>query len=359
MLNFKVLQLKKLELQEGKQAMKVLVTGAAGFIGSHVVRALLQEGHEVRALHLPHDNLLNLRGLDVELFSGDVTDPDSMAKACKGCQRVFHLAAIYALWLKDPSLMRKVNVYGTQVVLEAARNQGVERVIHTSSIARFCGQGLNRVANEESPFGLAITRNPYAISKAESHEVAVEAARKGQDVVIVAPTGPVGPGDISPTPTGKLLLACASMPVLTLPPTASNMCDVRDIARGQVLAAEKGKTGESYLLGHQDLTMKQLAEITMEILGVSRPVVTVPFGLAEVAGKAALWLADNVTHKAPLITPDTVAISKLGLTADCTKAVKELGMPQTPIKTALQDAISWFETHGYFENNKRLQMLLG
>lgn len=333
--------------------MKVLVTGSAGFIGSHVTRLLVEQGFQVRALHLPNENLYHLQGLDVETMAGDITDVNTMRKACKGCQRVFHLAAIYALWLKAPRLMRRVNVEGSRIVLEAAKAEGVERVIYTSSIARFGGQGLNHPATELSPFALANSGSEYAITKAEGHEIAVAAARNGQDVVIVAPTGPIGPGDIGPTPTGKLLLTCAKAPVVTIPPTRSNFCDVRDIAQGHVLAAEKGRSGESYLLGHRDLSIQQLAEITMQVLGVKRRIVTVPFSLAEWTGKAAYWHSEHINHKPPIITHHAVAIARKGLTADCSKAVIELGLPQSPIEKAVADALEWFHQYRHGSGQRR------
>lgn len=333
--------------------MKVLVTGAAGFIGSHVTRTLVEQGFEVRALHLPNENLYNIKGLDVETMAGDITNPEDMRKACSGCQRVFHLAAIYALWMKDPHLMRKVNVDGSRIVLEAAKAEGVERVVYTSSIARFGGQGLHQQATELSPFALANSGSLYAITKAEGHEIAVEAARNGQDVVIVAPTGPIGPGDIGPTPTGKLLLTCAKAPIVTLPPTRSNFCDVRDIAQGHVLAAEKGRAGESYLLGHRDLSIRELAEITMSVLGVKRRIVTIPFALAELTGKAAYWHSNNISEKPPIITHHAVAIARKGLTADCSKAVSELGLPQSPLENAVADALEWFHQYRHGLRHKR------
>lgn len=327
--------------------MQALVTGAAGFIGSHVVRALLRRGDRVRALHLPGEDLRNLAGLDVELFAGDVTDPESMAKAVDGCQRVFHLAAVYALWLPDMSRLRAVNVGGTRNVLEAARRSDVERVVFTSSIARFGGQGLHQVATEASDFALAPTRNLYAITKAEAHELAAEAAQSGQDVVIVAPTGPIGPGDLAPTPTGRLILECAKAPVVVVPPTVSNFADVRDIATGHLLADEKGVRGRSYLLGAQNYTGREITNMVFEILGVRRPIVDLPFSAAKAVGVAALAYTKHVSRRQPLITPSVAAIAKLGLAADCTRAVRELGLPQSPLQNAIVDAIAWFAHEGY------------
>jgi dihydroflavonol-4-reductase len=330
--------------------VKAFVTGAAGFIGSHVVRALVGDGHAVRALHLPGEDTRNLRGLDVERIAGDVTDRAAMQRAMRGCDWVFHLAAVYTLWERIPGRMQRVNVEGTRTVLDVAREVGVARVIHTSSIARFGGQGPGARATEESDFRLGETEDAYSRTKADAHAIAIAAARAGQDVTICAPTGPVGPGDVGPTPTGRLLLRCLTLPALFVTKSAVNFADVRDIARGHVLAAERGKKGETYLLGHRDVELPELARMVLRITGLQRPILVVPFAAARVAAHGALWLSNHVTLRAPLITPQAVAISALGLTADCSKAVRELGLPQTPIETALTDALEWFAREGYVKN---------
>ena len=325
--------------------MKALVTGAAGFIGSHVVRALLDGGHAVRALHLPGEDLRNLAGLDVERLAGDVTDAAAMRRAVAGCDWVFHLAAIYALWTRDPERMRRVNVEGTRTVLEAARDAGVRRVVHTSSIARFGGQGRGRRATEASDFALGPTSDLYSRTKHEAHELA-RAFSAELDVVLVAPTGPIGPGDVAPTPTGRLLLRALTLPVIVVADSVTNFADVRDIARGHVLAAERGRRGESYLLGHEDLSQAELARRALARFGLRRPIVTVPLPAARLAAHAAVRLAER-TGRAPLLTPAAVAIAALGLAADCGKAVRELGLPQSPIDDALADAFAWFAANGY------------
>lgn len=339
-------------------SMKVLVTGGAGFIGSHVVNILLQRGYQVRVLHLPNEKLNNLADIadSIETQAGDITHYSQVVDAMTGCDQVIHLAAVYALWLPDQELMRRVNVSGTQNILRAAKELKLGRVVCTSSIARFGGQGIDETGKviactEESPFALASTKSVYAITKAEGHEVAVNAAKAGQDVVICAPTGPVGPGDIGPTPTGKLILTVATLPLLATPDTVTNFGDVRDIALGHVLALEKGKTGETYLLGHQNVSALELAKYTMEILEIKKPVIPVPFFLAKLGGHLALWFTRFISHKPPLITPEAVAISKLHLAADCSKAVKELGLPQTDIKVSLTDALMWFSENGYIRQS--------
>jgi dihydroflavonol-4-reductase len=328
--------------------MKILVTGAAGFIGSHVARLAVQAGHEVRALHLPGEDLRNLDGLDCEKLAGDVTDAESMRRATAGRDRVFHLAAIYALWTKSPQRLWQVNVEGTRTVLQAARKSGVARVVVTSSIARFGGQGRGpdgrfRRATESSPF--ALTMDLYARSKAAAHQAALAAAAD-LDVVLVAPTGPIGPGDVGPTPTGRLLVGALTLPAVVVTDSVSNFAHVRDMARGHLLAAERGRRGECYLLGCEDVPLADLARRALARFGVSRPVVAVPRRVARLAAHAAVAAAE-ISGKPPLITPAAVAISELGLAANCEKAVRELGLPQTSIDDALGDALSWFARNGY------------
>lgn len=343
---------------------KILVTGGAGFIGSHVVKLLLQRSYQVRVLHLPNEKLDNLADVtdQIELQAGDITNYLQVTDVMNGCDQVIHLAAVYALWLPDQELMRRVNVTGTENILRAAKELKLGRVVCTSSIARFGGQGCDvygraKSGTEESPFALASTKSVYAITKAEGHEVAVNAAKAGQDVVICAPTGPVGPGDIGPTPTGKLILTVATLPLLATPDTVTNFGDVRDIALGHVLALEKGKTGETYLLGHQNVSALELAKFTMEILDIKKPVIPVPFFLARIAGYLALWFTKTISRKPPLITPEAVAISELHLAADCSKAVKELGLPQTDIKVSLTDALIWFANNGDIKNKLLLNKI--
>jgi dihydroflavonol-4-reductase len=327
--------------------MKVLVTGAAGFIGSNVARQCVEAGWEVRALHLPGEDLRNLAGMGCELWPGDVTDEACMRRATAGCERVFHLAAIYALWTRHPERLWQVNVEGTRTVLRAAKMNGVQRVVVTSSIARFGGQGKNgklwRRATEKSDFALEC--DLYSRSKAAAHEAALEFARE-LDVVIVAPTGPIGPGDVGPTPTGRLLIAALTLPAVVVTETVTNFAHVRDMAAGHLLAAEKGQRGDCYLLGNEDIALDDLARRALARFGVDRRVIVAPPSLAKVAARAAVAAAE-LTGKPPLITPAAVEIAGRGLAADCNKAVRELGLPQTPVDDALADALAWFARNGY------------
>ena len=332
--------------------MKALVTGGAGFIGSHVARALLARGEEVRVLHLPGDNLINLRGLDVERVEGDVRDKAGVQRAVEGCDAVFHLAAIYALWLPRPALMEEVNIDGTRNVLQAAMDEGVRRVVYTSSIAVYGGQGPFTDATEQSPFRLGATGERYARSKHEAHKVALSFVDRGLDLTICAPCGPIGPGDYGPTPTGRLLLTAATLPIPLIVETSMCFGDVRDMAEGHVLAWDKGRTGQSYLLGHRNVRLSSLAKIAMDVLERDRPVIPAPKRLASVIGRGLLAYANRVSRKAPLFTPETVRIARMGLRADCTRAREELGLPQTPIETSVRDALVWFAKEGYVDDRR-------
>jgi dihydroflavonol-4-reductase len=287
----------------------------------------------------------NLRGLPIEIVRGDVRDAAAVERAAQGIEVIFHLAAIYALWAPRPALIREVNVDGTLNVLAAARKAGVRRVVHTSSIARFGGQGLGRSATEASPFALGPSGDLYARTKNEAHWVALDAARAGQDVVIVCPTGPIGPGDVGPTPTGRLLLGCIGLPVVTVVKTESCFAHVGDMAEAHVSAAEIGVSGEAYLLGTENVSAADLARRALAILGKSRPVIEAPYAVASIFAHASLLATELVTRKPPVATPAAVRIAKVGLAADCSKAVRELRMPQRSIDVALKDALAWFSEH--------------
>ena len=338
--------------------MKALVTGGAGFIGSHVVRALSKRNIEVCVMVLAGERTDNLDGLEIEKVEGNVLDVNAVRRAVAGCDRVYNLAAIYALWLPEPDLMRRVNVEGTTNVLGAAADAGVERVIYTSSIAVYGGQGLDRDATETSPPALAETGNLYVLTKIESHRVAMSFVDKGLDVRIVAPCGPIGPGDIGPTPTGRLVLSALNLPAVFILRTTNNVVDVRDVAEGHVLADEKGETGETYLLGNENLTHRQLAQRVFEAAGITRSVVPIPDGLAAIGGHVLQAWSQHVSRKPPLLTPSAMRTAKLGLRADCSRAFSKLGLPRRPVVESIRDALIWFAKNGYVTNARARENLL-
>jgi len=339
---------------------QVLVTGAAGFIGSHVVRALLARypGVRVRAMHLPKDNLVNLHGLDIELCPGDVTRREDVEAALQGCDTVFHLAAVYALWLPDETVMDRVNVDGSRTLFQACLDNNIRRVVYTSSYAVFAGQGQGIRCTETSPFRL---RNSYySVTKYRSHELACEFAARGLDIVIVCPTAPVGPGDYGPTPTGKLFIDFVSAPVNTVMQSGSNYVDVRDCAKGHLLALEHGRTGESYILGGDNYTIGEMIELLEDITGQKRLTVRLSPWMLIPAAHVSLFLANHLTHKAPLLTPADLKTLQMGLWADTSKAEQELGLEKRPIRESVTDALRWFRQNGYLSErvNKRLDEAL-
>lgn len=329
--------------------MKTLVTGGAGFIGSHVVRHLIGRGDSVRVLHLPNEKLDNLKGLNVELISGNVLDRKSVDKAVKGCGKVYHLAAIYAFWMPDPQMMFDVNVNGSRNIFESCLEHGVSKVVYTSSIARYGGQGKGNVSTEESDFGLMRTGELYTISKYLSHELAEDYANnKGLNLTIVCPVLPIGPGDIAPTPTGKYLIGVIKNPFGFYTDTITNTADVRDIAMGHLLAMDKGERGRSYILGGlRDVTMKEILDITLKVANKKSLLIKVPDKAFIAVGYLMEAYADFISQKAPMMTSRAAKANIMGLKTDCSRAVRELGYTCRPVEESIKDAIEWFRANSY------------
>lgn len=328
---------------------QILVTGGAGFIGSHVVKTLRTRYPQakLRVLHLPKENLFNLRDVDgVELMAGDVTRQADVVRAVAGCDVVFHLAAIYALWLPDLSMMDRVNVEGTRRVLQACLEAGVKRVVHTSSIAVFAGQGAGNSATEASPF--RFWESAYCRSKYDSHVLARQYVKLGLDVVIVCPAMPIGPGDVGPTPTGRIITEAFKSPFLIAMDTGPGCyIDVRDCAMGHVLALEKGRTGESYILGGQNYDHHEIMMRLALMTGMNKRIVPMSLRALKPLTVLATWLADHVTHKAPFFTPVEVEVTRKGLKCDASKARQELGLVVRPVDLSIRDAVKWFAENGY------------
>lgn len=328
---------------------QILLTGGAGFIGSNIVK-ILQERYpstKLGILHLPKENLLNLEGMTgLELMAGDITNADDVARAVNGCDVVFHLAAIYAFWLPDMSAMDRINVGGTRLLMEECLKQKVNRVVYTSSMICFTGQGLDKVSDETSPFSAGSM--VYARSKHDSHRIAENYAKKGLDVVIVCPALPMGPGDVGPTPTGRMVMDIFRFPVPLAVDSEVNIIDVRDCAMGHILAMEKGRTGESYILGGENYTYSDMLRRVLRICGVKNRILHLPeFLLRGVA--IGMTASARFTKIPPLLTRTEIDMAKQGCIVNAAKARNELGLTVRPLEQTLHDSLQWFVNNGYIK----------
>jgi dihydroflavonol-4-reductase len=327
--------------------MKVFVTGATGFVGSHVARVLSQQGAELRLLARAASRTENLEGLRAERVTGDLCDADVLRQGMSGCELVFHVAADYRLWAPDPREIYRANVEGTRTVLEAARAAGVRRVVHTSSVGTIGFRTNGHPADEDSPVSLADMIGTYKRSKFMSEQAAMEAARGGLDVVIVNPTTPVGEQDIKPTPTGRVIVDFLKLKFPAYVETGLNLVDVRECARGHVAAAEKGRSGERYILGGEDLTLKQILDRLAAITGLPSPKVKLPYVVALAAGAVDTLFTGVLLGREPRVTLDSVRMGRKKMFASAAKAERELGWKIVPVDDALRRAVEWFRTHGY------------
>jgi dihydroflavonol-4-reductase len=327
--------------------LKVFVTGATGFVGSHVARVLSQQGAELRLLVRPTSRTENLEGLRAERVTGDLCDREALVRGMSGCELVFHVAADYRLWAPDPREIYRANVEGTRKVLEAAGAAGVRRVVHTSSVATIGFRTNGRPADEDSPVALADMIGAYKRSKFMSEQVAMEAARGGLDVVVVNPTTPVGEQDIKPTPTGRVIVDFLKRKFPAYVDTGLNLVDVRECARGHVVAAEKGRCGERYILGGEDLTLKQILDRLAAITGLPSPKVKLPYAVALATGAVDTLFTGVLRGREPRVTLDSVRMGRKKMFASSAKAERELGWKIVPVDEALRRAVEWFRTHGY------------
>jgi dihydroflavonol-4-reductase len=326
-----------------------LVTGGTGFVGAAVVRLLLSEGQSVRALARRGSDLSNLDGLDIELVYGDLRDNDqeSFRRACKGCRRVYHVAAVYSLWSPDPRIVYRVNVDGTRTLLAAALEEGVERVVYTSTVGALGYRADGEPADERTPVSIDQMIGHYKRSKFLAEEEAREAARRGLPVIIVNPSTPVGPRDIKPTPTGQVIVDYLNRRMPAYIDTGLNLIDVKDVARGHLLAADRGRTGERYILGHSNLTLRQIFAILERITGIPSPRLRLPYRLVLPLAHVDQWLSNRVRRRPPRIPLEGVKMARRRMFFDSSKAVRELGLPQSPIEQALERSVRWFIDHGY------------
>ena len=326
--------------------MKAFVTGATGFLGSHVARAVADQGADLRLLVRTTSNLKNLEGLKAETAIGDLRDGASLDKAMSGCEVVFHVAADYRLWVRDPNEMYRSNVEGTRAILEAARKNGVRRVVYTSSVATMGFTSNGNPADEDSPVTLADMIGHYKRSKFMAEQVALEAGRSGMQVVTVNPTTPIGEQDVKPTPTGRIVVDFLKRKFPAYVETGLNLVDVRECARGHVAALEKGKSGERYILGGENLTLKQILDKLGEITGLPSPTIKLPYVFAFATGVVG-EITGRMFKGDPRATLDTVRMGKKMMFASSAKAARELGWKIVPVEDALRRAVDWFRANGY------------
>jgi dihydroflavonol-4-reductase len=327
--------------------MLAFVTGATGFLGSHVARVLADLGAELRLLVRPTSNLKNLEGLNAETATGDLRDPASLEKAMSGCDTVFHVAADYRLWVRDPAEMYRSNVDGTRALLDAARKSGVRRVVCTSSVATIGFTGNGSPADEDSPVALANMIGHYKRSKFMAEQIAMEAGRNGMHVVTVNPTTPVGEQDVKPTPTGRIVVDFLKRKFPAYVETGLNLVDVRECARGHVAALEKGKSGERYILGGENLTLKQILDKLGAMTGLPSPTIKLPYFFAFLTGVVDEAITGRLLKREPRATVDTVRMGRKMMFASSAKAERELEWKLVPVDNALRRAVEWFRANGY------------
>jgi dihydroflavonol-4-reductase len=325
-----------------------LVTGATGLVGSAVARALLARGDRVRVLARPNSNRRNLAGLSVEIAEGAMEDPRSLAHAVAGCRYVYHVAADYRIWVPDPAPMFRANVEGTRDLMTAALEAGAERVIYTSSVATL-GLLPGGSADEETPSGIEDMIGPYKRSKFAAEEVVRELTReRGLPVVIVNPSTPVGPGDVKPTPTGRLIVEAARGQMPAFVDTGLNIVHVDDVAEGHLAAAERGRVGERYILGGENMTLAEILAEISEVVGRRPPRLRVPHSVLFPVAIGA-ELAARVTGRDPFVTLDGVRMSRKKMYFSSEKASRELGYAPRPAREAIADAVGWFKANGYLK----------
>jgi dihydroflavonol-4-reductase len=328
--------------------MKTLVTGATGFIGSSLVRELLKDGLQVKVLVRKNSDTRNIDGLDVERAYGDIRDKESVKSALKGCDIFYQTAALYAFWAPDSKVFYDINVEGTKIALSAALEQGMEKAVYTSTIAAVGYYGADNPANEDVEFNLWDTGDHYTRSKYLGEVEAKKFCEKGLPLVILNPAVVIGVRDIKPTPSGKMIIDVVNRKMPGYIDGGLNLVDVEDVARGHILAAQKGRIGERYILGNENLPIKDYLELIGEIAGVEPPGRKIPYSLAIMLGYGYQFLS-SITRKPPVLTAPMVRSGSKYVYFNCSKAVRELGLSQTPIKTTVEKAVSWFKENGYIK----------
>lgn len=326
--------------------MKTFVTGATGFIGASIVRELLRDGREVRVLVRPSSNLSNLKGLDVEIWEGDLLDPSGLRRGLKGCDILYHAAADYRLWTPNPDEMYRTNVGGTSAILEAALESNISRAVYTSSVGTLGNPRNGMPGTEDAKVSLADMVGPYKKSKFLAEREAERFVACGLPLVIVNPSTPVGPWDIKPTPTGKIIVDFLKRRMPAYLDTGLNLIAVEECARGHILAEQKGSIGRKYILGNANLSLRDIFRMLQEITGIPAPKVRLPYAPVLAAAWFNEWFS-RISGREPLIPLAGVQMAAHYMYFDSGRAVRELGLSQTPVKEALGRAVEWFRTNNY------------
>ncbi|MGI4757467.1 MAG: hopanoid-associated sugar epimerase [Janthinobacterium lividum] len=327
--------------------MNVFLTGATGFVGSHVAQAYAASGAKLRLLTRGSSNLASLEGIPAETVTGDLRSAANLRSAMTGCEVLVHVAADYRLWVPEPADMYKANVDGTRDLLRMAREVGVTRVMYTSSVATMGFTKTNTVVNETSPVGEADMIGHYKRSKWLAEQEAIAAARAGQHVMILNPTTPIGSGDRKPTPTGRIVVDFLNRNFPAYVDTGLNLVDVREIARMHVVASERGTPGERYILGGENLTLKQILDRMAAISGLPSPTMKVPHAVAMAFAFFDETITGKLRGKEPRATVEAVRMGRKMMFASSHRAERELGFQVQPVDAALRSAMEWFVANGY------------
>jgi dihydroflavonol-4-reductase len=327
--------------------MKVFLTGATGFVGAHVAKHLAGQGAHLRLLVRPTSNLANLEGVQAETIIGDLLKPDSLRSSIRGCDVLMHVAADYRLWVRDPRTMYASNVEGTRSLLRIAREENVRRAVYTSSVATMGFKEDGTIVDETTPVLLGDMVGHYKRSKFMAEQVAIEAAHDGQQVIILNPTTPIGPQDIKPTPTGRIVVDFLNKKFPAYVDTGLNLVDVMEVARTHVTALEKGRPGERYILGGENLTLKQILDKMSAITGLPSPTMKVPHTVAMIFAFFDETITGRILGREPRATMEAVRMGRKKMFASSAKAQRELDFRIVPVYEALRAAIVWFRAHGY------------
>ena len=327
--------------------MKVFLTGSTGFVGSHVARAYAAQSADLRLLTRKTSSLAAIESLPAEIVVGDLSQPESLRSAIRGCDALVHVAADYRLWVRDPQQMYAANVDGTRELLRIAREEGVAKVVYTSSVATMGFKTDGTIVDEETPVALADMIGHYKRSKFLGEQEAIQAAKAGQHVMILNPTTPIGPGDAKPTPTGRIIVDFLNKKFPAYVDTGLNLVDVDEVARMHVAALDRGTPGERYILGGENLTLKQILDRMSAITGLPSPKMKVPHSVAMAFAFFDETIKGKLRGKEPRATVEAVRMGKKMMFAASAKAERELGFEVLPVYPALRAAIDWFIAHGY------------